>query len=279
MRPTSEDARVLADLMRTGKLCAVWVKSSTAMRDRALLTVREQLRGQSLDARNTNWTILQGEGPNPPGLSDPAFRRMIAERLDDPEIGPLLEPLATVVEHLDHPVVALDRVIAARAKVGPARRRLMSAPGTGPLVALTYTAELVDPGRSPQGARRGRPLRADAEALPAGRGGRVRPHRPRPSTPRCDRRSDLGGRRAHPRRQGQAARRSRGPCASRGAAAGPSLRRRSRASSRSCRTGPGRRVRATGPSPRSPPSPFSDAIPISSIAIASLEVPPGTGPG
>lgn len=92
-----DDARGLADLMRVNRFRAVWVKSPAAMRDRALLTVGEQLRGQSLDARNMIWSILQGEGLNPPGLSNPAFRRLVAEMLDDPEIGPLPEPLAAVV--------------------------------------------------------------------------------------------------------------------------------------------------------------------------------------
>ena len=52
------DARGIADLMRVNKFRVVWVKSPAAQRDRALLTVREQLRRQSLDARNTIWSIL-----------------------------------------------------------------------------------------------------------------------------------------------------------------------------------------------------------------------------
>ena len=127
----SDDAHGLADLMRVNKFRAVGVKSSAAMRDRALSTVREQLRGQSLDARNAIWAILQGEGLNPPGLSNPAFRRMLAEMLDDPEVGPLLEPLAAVVEHLDRQVAALDRAVAARAKAPTVRRRPTGVPGVG----------------------------------------------------------------------------------------------------------------------------------------------------
>ncbi len=44
--------------MRVNKVRAVSVKSVEAGRDRALLTVREQLRQQSLDARNVIWSIL-----------------------------------------------------------------------------------------------------------------------------------------------------------------------------------------------------------------------------
>ena len=69
------DARGIADLMRVNKFRPVWVKSPAAQRDRALLTVREQLRRQSLDARNTIWSILQGEGFQPPKIASPAFER------------------------------------------------------------------------------------------------------------------------------------------------------------------------------------------------------------
>ena len=141
------DARGIADLMRVDKFRAVWVKRPAAVRDRALLTVREQLRGQSLDARNTIWAILQAEGLSPPGLSSPRFREMLDEKLEDPDLGPALRPLARVVEHVGHQLAELDRAIAARAKASPVCRRLMSVPGVGPLVALTYTAGVDDPGR------------------------------------------------------------------------------------------------------------------------------------
>jgi transposase len=56
------DARGIADPMRVNKFRAVWVKWPADQRDRALLTVREQLRRQSLDARNAMWSIPHGEG-------------------------------------------------------------------------------------------------------------------------------------------------------------------------------------------------------------------------
>jgi transposase len=141
------DARGIADLMRVNKFRAVWVKSPTAQRDRALLTVREQLRGQSLDARNTIWAILQGEGLNPPKLNDPAFNALVMELFDDPSIGLLLRPLAAIADQLDRQVAELDRTIAARAKASNPCRRLMTVPGVGPLVALTYAAAVDAPER------------------------------------------------------------------------------------------------------------------------------------
>ena len=141
------DARGIADLMRVNKFRPVWVKSPGAQRDRALLTVREQLRRQSLDTRNIIWSILQVEGLKPPKLASPAFDALVIQSLADEALAPLLQPLAAVAEHLDRQVAGLDKVIAARAKASAACKRLMKVPGVGPLVALTYAAGVDDPAR------------------------------------------------------------------------------------------------------------------------------------
>ena len=103
------DARGIADLMRVNKFRAVSVKSVAAQRDRALLTVREQLRRQSLDARNIIWSILQVEGLKPPKLASPAFQVLLTQSLNDEALAPLLRPLADVVEHIDSRVAGLDK--------------------------------------------------------------------------------------------------------------------------------------------------------------------------
>lgn len=141
------DARGIADLMRVNKFRAVSVKSVAAQRDRGLLTVREQLRRQSLDTRNTLWSILQLEGLEPPKLTSPAFQALVVRSMDDEALAPLLRPLVAVAEHLDRQVAGLDKVIAARAKASAACKRLMTVPGVGPLVALTYAAGVDDPAR------------------------------------------------------------------------------------------------------------------------------------
>jgi transposase len=141
------DARGIADLMRVNKFRPVWVKSPVAQRDRALLTVREQLRRQSLDARNIVWSILQAEGLQPPKLNSPAFEALVGQMVDDPDVGPLLRPLVTIATQIDRQVAELDRAIAARARSSVACRRLMTVPGVGPLVALTYVTGVDEPGR------------------------------------------------------------------------------------------------------------------------------------
>lgn len=141
------DARGIADLMRVNKFRAVSVKSVASQRDRALLTVREQLRRQSLDARNTIWSILQVEGLKPAKLTSPAFQALVTQALDDEALAPLLRPLVAVIEQIESQVAGLDKEIAARAKASAACKRLMTVPGVGPLVALTYAAGVDDPAR------------------------------------------------------------------------------------------------------------------------------------
>lgn len=123
------DARGIADLRRVDKVRSVWVKSITAQRNRALLTVREQRRRQSLDARNAISSILQGEGWKPPKLTSPAFSALVTQALEDEVLVPLLRPLVDVAEHLDRQLADPDKAIAARAKASIACKRLMTVPG------------------------------------------------------------------------------------------------------------------------------------------------------
>ena len=145
------DARGIADIMRVEKFRAVYVKSPEAQRIRTLLVAREQLRRQSLDAKNTIWSILQAEGMMPPGLSSAAFDAAVAAAMDEPELASALAPLVSAIAYLDKLLVEVDRKIAMRAKHDPICRKLMTVPGVGPLVALTYLAGVDDPSRFGRG--------------------------------------------------------------------------------------------------------------------------------
>ena len=87
------------------------------------------------------------EGLKPPKLTNPAFQALVAQSLEDEALAPLLRPLVTIVEQIDSQVAGLDREIATRAKASAACKRLMTVPGVGPLVALTYAAGVDDPAR------------------------------------------------------------------------------------------------------------------------------------
>ena len=71
----------------------------------------------------------------------------MTQSLDDEALAPPLWPLVAVVEHIDGQVTGLDKEIARRAKASSACKRLMTVPGVGPLVALTYAAGVDGPAR------------------------------------------------------------------------------------------------------------------------------------
>lgn len=141
------DARGIADLMRVRKFRPVHVKSPEAQRDRALLSVREQLRRQGLDLRNAVWSILQAEGLKPPKLAANRFRQLVEAALEDPELAPALAPLVRLIDRTEEEVAELDRQIAKKAKARATCRRLMTIPGVGPLTALTFATGIDDPAR------------------------------------------------------------------------------------------------------------------------------------
>ncbi|TFV42415.1 IS110 family transposase [Bradyrhizobium niftali] len=102
-----KDARVIARLIRMGWFRAVHAKSIGAQEVRALLVARKQLLGRLIDVELSIRGILRGSGL---------------------KVGPVTRVLATVRD---------DAVC----------RRLMTVPGVGPLVAITYKSAIDDPHR------------------------------------------------------------------------------------------------------------------------------------
>lgn len=143
------DAEGLAHLARTGWFKAVHIKDSATHLDRAQLKVREQLIRARLAMSNQLRGLLKLFGLRMGKVTTPAKR---AERLaaligQKPELGPIVSPLVASLETLDTQIAAATRSLKARAHADPVAARLMSAPGIGPVVALTYRSSIEDPGR------------------------------------------------------------------------------------------------------------------------------------
>ena len=75
----------------------------------------------------------------------------VVQRLDQLEVSAdltaMLAPLRTIIGQLTMIVAALDEEVEARATSDPVSQRLMTAPGVGPVLALTFHAALDDPAR------------------------------------------------------------------------------------------------------------------------------------
>lgn len=143
------DAEGLAQLARTGWYKAVHVKDPESHLDRACLRVREQLVKSHVDMANQLRGLLKLFGLRLGQVTTPAKRRArVAELLrSKPELGPALRPLLEALAALEDQIAKLDKALKQRAGRDPVARRLMTAPGVGPVTALIYKSAIEDPGR------------------------------------------------------------------------------------------------------------------------------------
>jgi transposase len=142
------DARGLAQIMRTGWYRAVHVKSPSCRSWRALLTARRMLLNKRRDVENGIRALLREVGlkVGTPSRKDfPARVRELAA--DDPVLSSLADPLLSVITVMTKEVEALTKRVLDEVRVEPTCRRLMSVPGVGPLTALAFRATIDKPDR------------------------------------------------------------------------------------------------------------------------------------
>ncbi len=135
------DARGLAQMMRTGCYRAVHVKSREAQELRLLLVARRALLEKRRDLDNAIRGTLKVFGLKGGAVTRLRFEGRVRElvaaqpRLAE-TIGPLLAARAALMEQY----AVLHRRLLAAARADAVCRRLMTAPGVGPVVAVDYRA-------------------------------------------------------------------------------------------------------------------------------------------
>ncbi len=142
------DARGIAQIMRTGWYRAVHVKSPSCRSWRALLTARRMVLNKRRDVENGIRALLREVGlkVGTPSRKDfPARVRELAA--DDPVLASLAESLLCVVEVMTREVERLTKRVLDEVRAEPTCRRLMTVPGVGPLTALAFRATIDQPNR------------------------------------------------------------------------------------------------------------------------------------
>lgn len=142
------DARALAQIMRTGWFRAVHVKRRKCRLLRSLLVARRTILNEMRSVENVVRAILREAGVK---LGTPArakFAATVRERAGEDAglmamVAPLLKVLAAMIEQL----AALTKQALDAARKDAVCRRLMTAPGVGPITALAFRATIDDPGR------------------------------------------------------------------------------------------------------------------------------------
>jgi transposase len=142
------DARGIAQIMRTGWYRAVHVKSPSCQSWRALLTARRLMLNKRRDVENGVRALLREAGLKVGTPSRKDFSARVRELAgDDRVLAALSESLLAVIETMNQEVERLTKRVFDEVKVEPTSRRLMTVPGVGPLTALTFRATIDQPNR------------------------------------------------------------------------------------------------------------------------------------
>jgi transposase len=150
------DARGLAELVRMGGsfIKGVVIRSQESQEVRALLTMRQNLVQQRVSLENNITGMLKPFGflTARGNISTKIFRERVLANLvkaDDRglKLRGIITPSLETHDHLCKQLAVLSRQVEITAKANPVCRRLMTAPGVGPIVALSFFTAIDDPRR------------------------------------------------------------------------------------------------------------------------------------
>jgi len=142
------DARGMAQMMRVGLYRPVHVKTLRSQRLRMLLTHRKLLQSKTIAIENDLRGTLRNFGLKVGMVGKVKFETRIKELVEHvPDLAVLVEPLLIVRRVLREQIGILHRRLLAIVRNDDVCRRLMTTPGVGPVVALTYRATVDVPAR------------------------------------------------------------------------------------------------------------------------------------
>lgn len=143
-----KDARGIAQLLRMGWFRPVHRKSAAAQEVRALLVGRKLLQSKLRDVELSIRGILRGFGLKVGEVSKGRFAARIEELIaGHAMLEAVIGAMLTARAGLHSEFMRLHRQMLAIVRTDEVCRRLMTVPGVGPLVAVTFTATVDDPGR------------------------------------------------------------------------------------------------------------------------------------
>jgi len=142
------DARGMAQMMRAGLYRPVHVKTLRSQKLRMLLTLRKLLQSKAIAIENDLRGTLRNFGLKVGVAGAVKFEARIKELIADiPDLAGMVEPLLVVRRVLREQLGILHRRLLTIVRDDEVCRRLMTVPGVGPVVALTYRATVDVPAR------------------------------------------------------------------------------------------------------------------------------------
>ena len=142
------DARGIAQMMRVGLYRPVHVKTLRSQKLRMLLTHRKLLQSKAIAIENDLRGTLRNFGLKVGVVGAAKFEARIKQLVDNlPDLALLVEPLLVVRRVLREQIAILHRRLLDIVRDDEVCRRLMTLPGVGPVVALTFRATVDVPAR------------------------------------------------------------------------------------------------------------------------------------
>jgi transposase len=142
------DARGIAELMRVGWFRPVHCKSLAAQELRAQLTARKLVQSKLFDVEMSLRGILRGFGLKVGPTTPKRFAQRIRELVNGhATLEGVAAALLAVHAVLLHEFAGLERRVRQAARSDDRVRLLMSVPGVGAIVGLTYASAIDDPRR------------------------------------------------------------------------------------------------------------------------------------
>jgi transposase len=143
------DARGIAQILRTGWYSRVHVKSMESHLIRALLSSRKTILKKCVDLENEIRGLIRLLGIRLPGtLKHGAYDALLRQAIEtDATMVNSLIPLLDARLMLYQTYLKLDNQVKALVREDPICQRLMTVPGVGVITALTFKAAVDDPTR------------------------------------------------------------------------------------------------------------------------------------
>jgi transposase len=143
-----KDAHGIAELMRLGWFRPVHCKSIEAQETRALLTARKLVQKELLQVAASLRGVLRGFGLKVGKVAPTQFEARVKELVaGHPSLEVIAHALLAVRAVLWRELNGFERRLRTLARSDTRARLLMSTPGVGTIVALTYAAAIDDPSR------------------------------------------------------------------------------------------------------------------------------------
>jgi len=145
------DARGIADALRTGMFSRVHEKPQESIDRGAVLTMRRCLVKQRTDIKNHVREVLKTYGIRLGSVGPTKFSETVNRRIQDLDslVRETMERTLELFDMQTKHIAEIDLKLLQIANQDKEARLLMTAQGVGPITALTFKAEIFDPTRFP----------------------------------------------------------------------------------------------------------------------------------